>query len=1534
VAITINAKGTSQSSFQIGKNLVGAPTVRTGTVDPTIAPLVGNNGDLYIRYGDTSNQLWQYVLGTWVVFEILPQVGVTYTALSYTSSSTTDIITLPVNAIILNTEVSVTAAFNGSPTLNIGTPATNNLLMDNSDIDLTTPNTDKNDTSFVLPGGSPSDIQAYFTAGGATTGSLQIFIEYCSTTFSVPPTNASVVADLTALDALSPVVGQLAYVLDAGGGNPGFYVWTGAAWVAISSGGGFSYPLTAPDGSAANPSYSFSNNGNLGMYRVGSNTLALSANGTDMVQVSNTGVGINQTSVNASAILDIASTTKGILVPRMTSTQRTAISSPADGLLVYDTTQENFYYWNATSTAWVAFGSGAGGTPGGSSGQVQYNNSGSFGGFTVGSDGSLDTSTGAFILEKIQGTTVSGTTGTVDVVFSNNPTLSGTLTAGSIAASGTISGSNLSGTNTGDQTITLTGDVTGSGTGSFATTLATVNSNVGTFNSVTVNGKGLVTAATNVSASTTLDTIGSTQGDILYRDSGSWSVLAPGSSGQVLTTGGASANPSWTTSTVGTVTSVGTGSGLTGGPITTTGTISVSTNGITGSLFRQSAADTIVGNPTGSSANVTDITLGATLSFVGGALETNALTGDVTSSTNSFSTTISAGAVSASKLASGAAASNVGSLGGDLSGTLPNPTVATYNGGTAFGTMAAQNSSAVSITGGTITGMPTPSGGSDVATKSYVDNIVAAFNMHTPVQAATLATLTATYTAGTIGADGGFGVGATLTNSGTQVAFATDGYTASLNDRILVKNQSTQTQNGIYTVTTLGSGSSNWVLTRASDFDNHEIATDVEQGDYTLVENGTVNAATLWIETGANPIVIGTNNISFTQFNAAQPTLTFSGDVTGSGTTNISLILDTVNSNVGTFSALTVNGKGLVTAATNLALTGDITGTASGSSLSTTLATVNSNTGSFGSSTAIPNFTVNAKGLITAAGTSVVVAPAGTLTGTTLASNVVTSSLTTVGTIGTGTWQGSLIGPTYGGTGVNNGSSTITIGGNVAFSGAHTFTGTLTGTTNVTFPTSGTLSTTTGTVTSVTFTGDGTVLSSTPSSAVTTSGTVTAALASAGAYNLLANNTGSSATPTYVTLPALMNNALGSTQGDVLYQNGTTWTVLTPGTSGQVLTTGGPSANPSWTTVSGGGGALSWQSVQTSDFSAVSGDGYPVNTTSGVITATLPASPTIGTTIAFIDYAGKFTTNNFTINPNGNKINGLAQIAILSTNREGLTLVYVDSTEGWTALSSVYVSGAPFLQGYSASYLIAAGGGGGAYNDGGGGGAGGLVTGTTVLTIGTTYTVTVGAGGNGATSNSQVNNGSNSSITGLTVAVGGGGGCNTGTAGTGGSGGGGFNGTPGSGTSLQGNAGGTGLESGNYTGGGGGGAGAVGGNGNSTNAGNGGIGVQSSITGSAVYYCGGGGGGTAFGGSGGTGGSGGGGTGGSSSGTGGAGTANTGGGGGSGGGGGNGGNGGSGVVIISVPTANYTGTITGSPTVTTSGGNTIMKFTGSGSYTS
>ncbi len=105
--------------------------------------------------------------------------------------------------------------------------------------------------------------------------------------------------------------------------------------------------------------------------------------------------------------------------------------------------------------------------------------------------------------------------------------------------------------------------------------------------------------------------------------------------------------------------------------------------------------------------------------------------------------------------------------------------------------------------------------------------------------------------------------------------------------------------------------------------------------------------------------------------------------------------VDSVSNSDGTLTISPTTGTVIVSRA---AITGDVT--IAGGSNTSVLATVNANVGSFGSSTSIPSFTVNAKGLITAASTNAVIAPAGTLTGTTLASNVVTSSLTSVGTLG------------------------------------------------------------------------------------------------------------------------------------------------------------------------------------------------------------------------------------------------------------------------------------------------------------------------------------------------------------------------------------------------------------------------------------------------------------------------------------------------------------------------------------------------------
>jgi hypothetical protein len=371
-----------------------------------------------------------------------------------------------------------------------------------------------------------------------------------------------------------------------------------------------------------------------------------------------------------------------------------------------------------------------------------------------------------------------------------------------------------------------------------------------------------------------------------------------------------------------------------------------------------------------------------------------------------------------------------------------------------------------------------------------------------------------------------------------------------------------------------------------------------------------------------------------------------------------------------------------------------------------------------------------------------------------------------------------------------------------------------------------------------------------------------------------------------------------------------------------------------------GSAAVSWQSTQSSSFTASAGKGYPVNTTSAGVTATLPASPTAGQAVGFVDYAGTFATYNLTINPNGGKILGSTGNVIVTTNRESLLFVYIDSTKGWLPYAG-FLGSNPAPATYTASYLVVAGGAGGPGYAGGGGGAGGLLTSTAALSVGTTYTITVGAGG---TTGNPATAGNNSSISGLSItSIGGGpgawGGTGAGTAG--GSGGGGAWTDPsaypgGAGTTGQGNAGGTGYQNnaGNPSAsGGGGGAGSAGGTASNSQGGTGGNGLASSITGSSVTYAGGGGGSPNVTGNGGSGGSGGAGNGGNAGSNGTSATANTGSGGGGGPSGKTGGNGGSGVVILSVPTANYSGTTTGSPTVTTSGSNKILTFNSSGSYT-
>ena len=115
------------------------------------------------------------------------------------------------------------------------------------------------------------------------------------------------------------------------------------------------------------------------------------------------------------------------------------------------------------------------------------------------------------------------------------------------------------------------------------------------------------------------------------------------------------------------------------------------------------------------------------------------------------------------------------------------------------------------------------------------------------------------------------------------------------------------------------------------------------------------------------------------------------------------------------------------------------------------------------------------------------------------------------------------------------------------------------------------------------------------------------------------------------------------------------------GTADQVLKTNG-SGTLSFGDVVGG---ESWQAVKTTGFTAVAGEGYCINTTSGAFTMTLPASPSLGDFITFIDYAGTFDTNNLTVGRNSENIQGSAADLTVSTERAANTLVYTDGTQGW-----------------------------------------------------------------------------------------------------------------------------------------------------------------------------------------------------------------------------------------------------------------------------
>jgi len=837
--------------------------------------------------------------------------------------------------------------------------------------------------------------------------------------------------------------------------------------------------------------------------------------------------------------------------------------------------------------------------------------------------------------------------------------------------------------------------------------------------------------------------------------------------------------------------------------------------------------------------------------------------------------------------------------------------------------------------------LATPSGSTDIANKLYVDSVASGLSWKQPFQVATISNL--------------------ASRSGFLVI---DGYQTVAGDRVLVKNQTNAAENGIYVAS-----SGAWAY--ATDGDNWEeyvsaigfveYGTQLGSAWYCSAQSGgtlgvtalnwsnfsvagtyfagtglTLAAYTFSItNTGVTAGNYGTESRSVTLAINAQGQITSAIDqpiaiantqVSGLGTmstqaaNSVAITGGTINGTaIGGTTAAAVTGT-TITAGTQFTGAGTgLTGTATSLSIGGTAAKATNIVG--GATGSIPYQSATDTTALLAAGTNGQVL--------TLASGVpswVTPAATGVTSVsGTGTVNGITL------TGTVTSTGSLTLGGTLDLSAPPAIGGTTANTvrgTTITATTGfvgtnydasgsggGSLRTNTGTAclqwgggggTNVTI--DGAINMNGANSAIqiNPTGTGTVSIAPAGALTV---------NPT--TASTMNNVAIGGTTplaGSFtdLSVTGTASFDGSQGTAGQVLTSAGTGATPTWTTISAGLTVTDDTTTNATRYltftSATSGTISGINTGSTELTW----NPSTG----ILDLSGSTGAINI---PRGTTAQRPSTTTAGTGFRYNTTTGFPEiyTTNGWYKIVPI-----PFD--YLVSYLVVAGGGGGGQNSNpdvgaGGGGAGGMLSASNVtFNPGVTYTITVGAGGTGGGNNS----GGNSSISGIATATGGGGG----QAGSGGSGGGasGDCQAGGSGTSGQGNAGGTNYcrGGGNYGATGGGGASAPGSNspGDYVSGSAGGAGTASSITGSSVTYAGGGGGhGQQSNGGGGAGGGG--------SGGGGSGSANTG-----GGGGGYGGNGGSGIVVLSIPTISYTGTVTGSPTVTTSGSNTIVKYTSSGSY--
>jgi hypothetical protein len=569
--------------------------------------------------------------------------------------------------------------------------------------------------------------------------------------------------------------------------------------------------------------------------------------------------------------------------------------------------------------------------PAGSNTQVIFNDDGDFG---ADATFTFDKATDILSAPTVTATTLNGLLGTA---AQTNITSVGTLSGLSVTApiSGSITGS------------------AGSATGTAATVTGAAQANitsVGTLTSLAVTGNitsgnvagtgGVFTYVSGDGANLTSVPGAQITGEVTFAATAN-AVAGANVSGEVgfaaVANSVAGANVS---GTVALATTAGTVSTAAQGNITSVGTLSGL--GVNGTITA-SAITANTGLFTGDGGGLSNVAGGNVTGQVANAL----VSGTVYTAAQPNITSVGT-------LSSVTTSGNV-----DVSGNVVTDLIIGKTSGitiTAIGvdqpiTLVPTGTGTVAVSSKRITGLGTPTASTDATTKAYVDSVAQGLAIQAPCIVASTATF-ASMSGGTVTYDNGTaGVGATLTT--TSAITVIDGITLSASDRILIKDETTEANNGIYVYT------SSTVLTRATDFDT---PTEMAGGDFVFVTSGTVNNDSGYVMT--DPVTtIGTDPVTFVQF----------------------------------------SGAGTYTAGTGLTLTG------TEFSITNTAVTAQA----YGNGTHNATFTVNEQGQLTNAANVAITANAEVLTGTSLNSSVVDSSLTSVGTIDTGVWQGTAVGAAY-----------------------------------------------------------------------------------------------------------------------------------------------------------------------------------------------------------------------------------------------------------------------------------------------------------------------------------------------------------------------------------------------------------------------------------------------------------------------------------------------------------------------------------------